>query len=252
MPTLPFSSTRARRFAAGLLLLTLAGTSAALAQLSYRPTSPAGRLEVAPTLGWSGPRPSAALELRVALGDHFVGAVRAGTEPWRASLAGGAKTLTGAAFEGAELNGGFSFGGGIRAYSGPERTGVFGGVDLARQAYEIDVDSRLPQPDALTFNEFNFFSAAIALASALTPDRRGARSLETTGAATVLTITGGYAFDLGPGERLELCARMVRRSIPGNATYGVEEAEGVREFGVNDDFRTPLRPALEARWVLPL
>ena len=254
MRTLTVPAPRLRRLLAGATLTALSAASA-LAQ-AITPSfaaSPAARIEVAPALGWSGPRPAAALEVRVGLGDHFAASLRAGTEPWRGRLDADGKLLSGASFEGATLTASPTLGIGIRAYSGPERTGVFGGVDLARQAYSISAESRFIErgdPSRASWNA-NAFTFAFALVDAITPDRSRTRSVTSRGSATNLTISGGYAFDLGPGERLELTARIIRRTLPGGATFGVAEEGGTRYFDVAD-FGSANALAVEARWVLPL
>lgn len=249
--------TRLRRFAVGALLAALSAAGAR-AQRALPPIAPsrAALAEFAPALGWSGPRPSAAMELRLALDDHFSAVVRAGTEPWRREVAAGYKPqLGGAEFRGATLEGLPTVGGGIRAYTGDGRTGVFGGVDLARQGYRIEAVSRLPreQPDPAAGawgSPLSFLSGLISLAAGGGGDRSTSRA--TAGSATVLTLTGGYAVDLGPGERLELCARMVRRTLPGGPAYAVAGGEGDVSFDIADDFRVGTALAAEARWVLPL
>ena len=254
MRTLTVPAPRLRRLLAGVILTALSAASAPAQVITPSfAANPAARVEVAPAVGWSGARPSAALELRVGLGDHLGAALRAGPDAWRGEVAPGSRVLTGASFRGAELRSGPTFGLGIRAYSGPERTGVFGGVDLARQSYSITAKSELVDRDELSWRDLdaNAVTIAFALLDALTPDRSRRRSVKSGGAATNLTISGGYAFDLGPGERLELTARIIRRTLPGGATFGVAEEGGTRYFDVAD-FGSANALAVEARWVLPL
>ena len=256
MPTPLVTPTRLRRLAAGTLLsvLTAAG---ALAQRALPPIAPsrAALFEFAPALGWSGPRPAAAMELRVALDDHFSAVVRAATEPWRRDVIPGYKPLGGAEFRGATLEGLPTIGGGIRAYTGDGRTGVFGGVDLARQGYRIEADTRFRAASPGSASPGAWGSPLWAVVGILVPGSGGggrSASRTTAGSATVLTLTGGYAVDLGPGERLELCARVVRRTLPGDPAYAVAGGEGDVAFDIADDFRVGTALAAEVRWVLPL
>lgn len=238
--------TQLRRLAVGSLL-SAGSAIGALAQAGYQPVPPAARLEVAPVVGWSGPRPSAALEIRFGLGDHFAGAVRAASEPWRGELAPGSRRLRGATFEGGKLEASGALGGGIRVYSGPARSGVFGGVDLAHQKYRVEAHSRLSANSATDALNATFFGRPARLSTVMRN-----RSEFTRGSATNLTISGGYALAMGPYNRLEVCLRLIRRSLSGRGEFTIDERDGQQVHDVSSTFGGATSIGIEARYAAPL
>ena len=196
------------------------------------------------------------LGLRVGLGPKYALELTGGTPQWGARDASHDVELRGGRLSELRLQSGPLFSAHLKGYQRAGRSGWYGGIGGGLQSYRVQAQSTFPvenPDDPFIVNSGNTAIDLFAtLFGALLSNRNRDIVVARESRGTVFSVQGqaGYAFGFAGGQRLEVGARVIARSLS-KPRYTLATVGGDSERSLARDFR-PVSLGVEARYVVPL